>query len=347
MVLNDEAHHCYREKPGEDEEGALKGDDRKEAEKNTEAARLWISGLEAVTRKLGVNRVLDLSATPFFLRGSGYAEGTLFPWTMNDFSLMDAIECGIVKLPRVPVADNIPGDEMPKFRNLWENIRGAMPKKGRGKGASLDPLELPTLLKTALEALYGHYKKHYESMAAAGIEVPPCFIVVCNNTSTSKLVYDYIAGFHRENPDGSTTLQNGSLELFRNFNEHGNPAPVAAYAADRQRAIGVRRHPGQGLPQDGRGRDRAFPAGDHGAYRRSSEGGEHQRSGPSSGGDEHRRQTGTPGEFDSLRGVRVHADRRLGREHGEPRARRAGIRDAVALRTGRWAGVASPVIRSQ
>ena len=57
---------------------------------------------------------MDLSATPFFLRGSGYAEGTLFPWTMSDFSLMDAIECGIVKLPRVPVADNIPGGEMPQ-----------------------------------------------------------------------------------------------------------------------------------------------------------------------------------------------------------------------------------------
>ena len=225
LVLNDEAHHCYREKPGEDEEGALKGDDRKEADKNTEAARLWISGLESVARKLGVNRVVDLSATPFFLRGSGYAEGTLFPWTMNDFSLMDAIECGIVKLPRVPVADNIPGDEMPKFRNLWENIRGVMPKKGRGKGDTLDPLNLPTLLKTALEALYGHYKKTYEAMAGAGIEVPPCFIVVCNNTSTSKLVYDYIAGFLRENPDGSTTLQNGSLELFRNFDEHGNRYP--------------------------------------------------------------------------------------------------------------------------
>src|SRR4051812_26195742 len=111
---------------------ALKGDERKEAERNNEAARLWISGLEAVNRKLGVARVMDLSATPFFLRGSGYAEGTLFPWTMSDFSLMDAIECGIVKLPRVPVAQNIPGDEMPMFRNLWENIRKDMPKKGRG-----------------------------------------------------------------------------------------------------------------------------------------------------------------------------------------------------------------------
>ena len=166
LVLNDEAHHCYREKPGEVEEEALKGDDRKEAEKNREAARLWISGLETVGQKLGLNRVIDLSATPFFLRGSGYAEGTLFPWTMCDFSLMDAIECGIVKLPRVPVADNIPGGDMPKFRNLWEHIREDMPKKGRGKASRLDPLSLPVELQTALEALYGHYRKTFEGWDA-------------------------------------------------------------------------------------------------------------------------------------------------------------------------------------
>jgi len=161
MVMNDEGHHCYREKPGEDDVSDLKGDDKKEAQKNNEAARLWITGLEIVNRKLGINRVMDLSATPFFLRGSGYAEGTLFPWTMSDFSLMDAIECGIVKLPRVPVADNIPGAEMPMYRNLWEHIGKKMPKKGRDKADSLNPLNLPPQLLTALDALYGHYAKTY------------------------------------------------------------------------------------------------------------------------------------------------------------------------------------------
>ncbi len=223
LVLNDEAHHCYREKPGADDEDDLKGDDKKEAEKNNEAARLWISGLEVVNRKLGVARVIDLSATPFFLRGSGYAEGTLFPWTMSDFSLMDAIECGIVKLPRVPVADNIPGAEMPMFRNLWEHIRAKMPKKGRHKASALDPFSLPPQLQTALEALYGHYEKTYELWDKAGIRVPPCFIVVCNNTSTSKLVYDFISGFQQQNEDGSYKPVNGRLALFRNFDEHGKP----------------------------------------------------------------------------------------------------------------------------
>jgi type III restriction enzyme len=221
MVLNDEAHHCYREKPSQDDED-LKGDEKKEAEKNREAARLWITGLETANRKLGVQRVVDLSATPFFLSGSGYVEGTLFPWAMSDFSLMDAIECGIVKLPRVPVADNIPGEIMPKFRNLWEHIGKKMPKKGRGQGKALDPLSIPVELQTALEALYGHYEKTYTLWQENGIKVPPCFIVVCNNTSTSKLVYDYISGFQRENEDGSSALENGRLPLFRNFDDFGN-----------------------------------------------------------------------------------------------------------------------------
>ncbi len=236
FAMNDEAHHCYREKPADDTDftdghgNQLVGADLKEAKalakKENEAARLWISGLEAVNRKLGLARVIDLSATPFFLSGSGYVEGTLFPWTMCDFSLMDAIECGIVKLPRVPVAENIPGDEMPVYRDLWANIRKDMPKKGRGQGGDLDPLKLPTRLQTALLALYGHYKKTFKQWEDHGIRVPPCFVIVCQNTAISKLVYDFISGFHRKNDDGTTTLENGRLALFRNFDETtGNALP--------------------------------------------------------------------------------------------------------------------------
>lgn len=222
MVINDEAHHCYREKPktdGDEEVEELKGDERKEAEKNNEAARLWISGLEILGRKLGISRVLDLSATPFFLHGSGYQEGTLFPWTVSDFSLMDAIECGIVKLPRVPVADNIPSHEMPMYRNLWENIRQDMPKERRGRGKALDPLKLPTRLQTAMQALYGHYEKTFRLWQEHQVNVPPCFIIVCQNMAISKLVYDFVSGFHRQNEDGTSTLENGRLALFRNFDE--------------------------------------------------------------------------------------------------------------------------------
>ena len=222
LVINDEAHHCYREKPDNDELDELKGDDKEAAKENNETARLWISGIETIKRKLGVQQVYDLSATPFFLQGSGYAEGTLFPWTVSDFSLMDAIECGIVKLPRVPVSDNVPGSEMPKLRNLWEHIRSKMPKKGRGTAKTLDPLSLPPELQTALDALYGHYVKTYEVWQKQGISVPPVFIVVCNNTSTSKLVHDFISGFYRVDDNDTSSFHNGRLALFRNYDDHGN-----------------------------------------------------------------------------------------------------------------------------
>ena len=223
VVINDEAHHCYREKPDNEDIADLKGDDKKEAEKENKAARLWINGLEAFKRKLGVRAVYDLSATPFFLSGSGWAEGTLFPWTVSDFSLIDAIECGIVKLPRVPVADNIPGEDVPIFRDLWKHIGKDMPKKGKLVG---DPLAIPDKLKTALHALYKHYSETYEQWERVGIETPPVFIVVCNNTSTSKLVHEWISGWTRPNEDGEEIFEhNGHLKLFRNFDEHGNPFP--------------------------------------------------------------------------------------------------------------------------
>ncbi len=81
--------------------------------------------------KIGVKAIYDLSATPFFLRGSGYPEGTLFPWVVSDFSLIDAIEAGIVKVPRVPVADDSMTGDQPTYRDLWLRIREHLPKKGR------------------------------------------------------------------------------------------------------------------------------------------------------------------------------------------------------------------------
>lgn len=220
VVLNDEAHHCYRERivpEDEDDFAGLRGSDRtdakNEAKERAKTARVWISGLQAVAKHIDITRVFDLSATPFFLAGSGYRENTIFPWTLSDFSLMDAIECGIVKLPRIPVADNVPTADVPIYRNLWENIRTRMPKKG----SKHDPQALPVHLLTALDALYGHYSKTFAEWQKV-TTVPPCFIIVCNNTSTSKQVYDYISGYRTEN-----RFQQGKYPLFRNYADDGAP----------------------------------------------------------------------------------------------------------------------------
>ena len=160
MVINDEAHHCYREKPATSEE-RTQGRREKEAEENKEAARLWITGLEIVNRKLGVARVFDLSATPFFLSGSGYAEGTLFPWTMSDFSLMDAIECGIVKLPRVPVADNIPAARCRSSATCGSTSARRCRRRAR-QGNGLDPLSIPVAIADRARGALRPLRKTFE-----------------------------------------------------------------------------------------------------------------------------------------------------------------------------------------
>ncbi len=225
IVINDEAHHCYRRKPDGQEEEDLKGDDRREAEQREEEARVWISGLEAVKAKLGVKVVYDLSATPFFLRGSGYTEGVLFPWVVSDFSLIDAIESGIVKVPRVPVADDSMTGEQPTYRDLWLRIREHLPKKGRKtEELSIDPT-LPVELEGALQSLYSNYEKKFKQWEANkdGRErgqTPPVFIVVCNNTNVSKLVFDYVSGWEKTLKNGETIPVPGKLALFSNV-DHG------------------------------------------------------------------------------------------------------------------------------
>lgn len=237
VVLNDEAHHCYRPRedlanprrgPGgeADPKEKLTAEEKKEAESQKKEARLWITGLEAVHAKVGAKAVYDLSATPFYLKGSGYPEGTLFPWVVSDFSLIDAIESGIVKVPRVPVADNAMTGEYPKYRNLWPHIRDGLPKKGRGTEEVTGLPVLPQELQGALESLYGHYKRQYAEWEAdqEGREngrTPPVFIVVCNNTSVSKLVFDYVAGHEtaHAHPDGAPVVAPGHLDVFSNVRD--------------------------------------------------------------------------------------------------------------------------------
>jgi type III restriction enzyme len=220
IVVNDEAHHCYRRKAGAEVE-SLSGEDRSEAEKREKEARVWVSGLEAVQNKIGVKVVYDLSATPFFLKGSGYPEGTLFPWVVSDFSLVDAIESGIVKVPRVPVADNSMTGEQPTYRDLWIRIREDLPKKGRKTDAVVGEPKLPAALQGALHSLYGNYELAFarweqNTDARARGLTPPVFVVVCSNTNVSKLVFDYVAGWTKTLADGTEVVVPGAFALFNN-----------------------------------------------------------------------------------------------------------------------------------
>jgi type III restriction enzyme len=133
MVFNDEAHHAYRPAPvGEKEK--LTAIDKAEREEAT----VWISGLDRIHAACGIRFCVDLSATPFYLQGSGYIEGSPFPWLVSDFGLVDAIESGIVKIPRLPVSDTT-GRPEPKYFALWKHIGEGLQPGERLPAASRNP----------------------------------------------------------------------------------------------------------------------------------------------------------------------------------------------------------------
>ena len=235
LVLNDEAHHCYlpREK-GKDTEY-----DNSETE--NERAAVWFSGLRACARRYRMRAVYDLSATPYYLSGSGYQPYSLFPWTVTDFGLIEAIEAGLVKIPFLPVDDSSQAIEEPKLRNLYENCRDDLPKKGqrtRRKEAKTQekampgepPPNLPSLVRTALQQFYAHYEEYEQGMRQKGEQradmftAPPVFIVVCSNTAVSREVFKEIAGYDAGGSPGESHIVSGRFPLFSNFDQHtGQP----------------------------------------------------------------------------------------------------------------------------
>jgi type III restriction enzyme len=214
VVLNDEAHHCYIDKAAEMSDGAEKAD--KEDRDRNEDARMWFRGLQWVMKYRNLKGVYDLSATPYFLKGSGYYEGFIFPWTVSDFSLIEAIESGIVKIPRLPVDDDAGGDDV-IYRTLWEHIGDKLPKKVGGADPS--SWVIPVELEGALRSLYRSYEKsflHWKANLEVHGEPPPVMIVVCNNTIVSRLVFDWIAGRDIPSDEGPGFYKPGNLQLLSN-----------------------------------------------------------------------------------------------------------------------------------
>lgn len=226
LILNDEAHHCYLPK------SKSKTTDNEEADENARAA-VWFSGLREIAKKFKLQAVYDLSATPYYLTGSGYTPYSLFPWVVSDFGLIEAIESGLVKIPFLPESDNTQELTMPVLRNLYDHVKDELPKKGQRtqkKEAAAEGQKyieqrpnLPALVKGALDQFYNHYvdydkgTRKYKEEKKSLFSAPPVFIVVCNNTGVSKEVYKYIAGYEYEDAEGNTVVVQGAKDLFSNY----------------------------------------------------------------------------------------------------------------------------------
>ena len=160
LIMNDEAHHCYLPL------SKGKTSDNEESDENQRAA-VWFSGLRELSKRFKIQTIYDLSATPYYLSGSGYTAYSLFPWVVSDFGLIESIESGLVKIPFLPESDNTPELSMPVLRNLYEHVKEELPKKGQRKQKSdtaaegekikESPPRLPSLVKAALDQFYGHY----------------------------------------------------------------------------------------------------------------------------------------------------------------------------------------------
>ncbi len=191
LVLNDEGHHAYRPAPvGAD--AKLTADEKADREEAT----VWVSGLDKINAACGIGLCVDLSATPFYIHGSGYPEGSPFPWIVSDFSLVDAIESGITKIPRLPAMDNT-GRPDPKYFKLWEHITRDLKAGEKLTGGKPKPAVVYRKAQDALITLAGEWKQkleQVESSAPGQDRTPPVMIIVCDNTDIAKEFYREISG---------------------------------------------------------------------------------------------------------------------------------------------------------
>jgi type III restriction enzyme len=209
LVINDEAHHAYRPAPLPEEVRAQLSAD--EIAKREEAT-VWVSGLDRIASVRDINFCADFSATPFYIKGSGYEEGAPFPWIVSDFGLVDAIESGIVKIPRVPVDDNT-GALIPRYFRLWEAINQALPASERQTARRrAKPESVLREAEGALATLASEWKKTFDEFQRSGSPVPPVMIIVCDNTDLAKLVHEHIARGNvlpelADGPEGEMTFR--------------------------------------------------------------------------------------------------------------------------------------------
>ncbi len=237
LIINDEAHHCYYPNPKTEKKKANKyetatveisQEEKAEVKEENERAAVWYNGLLELSKKFQLKSVYDLSATPYFLNGSGYMPYSLFPWVASDFGLIEAIESGLVKIPFLPEKDNTQKIDQATLANIYEAVKKDLPKKGQRKKKSEaaksgevlkeEPPQLPMLIKTALDQFYTHYKKDYDRIGDL-FSSPPVMIIVCNNTTVSKEVYKWVAGYEFENEQGELATVSGVFELFTNYDK--------------------------------------------------------------------------------------------------------------------------------
>jgi type III restriction enzyme len=191
LVFNDEAHHAYRFAP----DALAAGADEDELREATE----WIDGIDRIHRHREVLRTIDCSATPMYPGSFKDRAWTPFEWIISDFALVDAIESGLVKIPRTPTDDNT-GEAVPKYRNLWEYIKKTLPKRTEADSDSHPLTDYLAEADGPLKQLAGSWEEMFDIWQKAGRKVPPVMIVICHDTTVARLMEKHIAELGEASP---------------------------------------------------------------------------------------------------------------------------------------------------
>ncbi len=220
LVFNDEAHHAYRirkvERDEEDEE------EEEELEEFVKEATVWVEGLDRIHKHRGINFCVDLSATPYFLGRTGPDSNRIFPWTVSDFGLTDAIESGLTKIPQLAVRDTT-GKDIPGYFNIWRWILPQLTTAERGgKKGNPKPEAILKYANTPIAMLAGLWDELRREWASNKDDPrPPVFILVCKNTKIAKVVYEWLA---EDKPP--TGIPPARIEGFLNKDERINTIRV-------------------------------------------------------------------------------------------------------------------------
>lgn len=220
LVINDEAHHAYRpplrelgSKQDSLETEELSVSERKAREEEAEEATVWVNALDKVNATRKINFCLDMSATPYYIKGSGKPEGEPFPWLVSDFGLVDAIESGIVKIPQIPVDDNS-GKPVPKYFRLWESIMSELPVGEReATHRKAKPESVKRKAEGALATLAAQWEKTYNAFKKGNSPVPPVMIVVCANTDLADEIGKHIVDGHVMPELANTDDQKNTVQI--------------------------------------------------------------------------------------------------------------------------------------
>ena len=222
LVFNDEAHHAYRlhttgDDKRNDSDNEMLGDDEMAANYYKEAT-VWVDGLDRVHKLRGINFCADFSATPYFLGKAGANTNRIFPWTVSDFGLQDAIESGLVKIPQLATQDSS-GKSVPGYFNIWKWILPQLtPTERGGKKSDAKPEAIVKYAYTPIAMLGGMWEKTRQQWADSDDPRPPVFILVCKTKKLAQMIYEWLA----DDKSPIATIPRANLPELRNTEDKQN-----------------------------------------------------------------------------------------------------------------------------